>query len=468
MKLTRLPVAGEVQEAVISPDGKYLAYITPDGGSQSIQVRQVGAASNAQRVVAPATEVAYGGLLFSPDSRHIYYASFQNRAPAPALYQVPVLGGTAKRILEYIGSPISFSPDGKRFAFLRGGFGTGRTLLTANVDGGDERQVLTLAPADLVALPAWSPDGKLIACVYGSATSPDPNNTFLGVTVFNVADGTETKITTERWLNINQLSWLPDGSGLALNGAEQELSPPQIWQVSFPAGEARRVTNDLNSYQGASLTADGTSLVAVQTDRIPNVWVAPNGDASRARQITSGTGKFDGFYGVSWTPDGRIVYASIASGSWDIWVMNADGTGQKQLTVGARSNYGPSVSADGRFIIFVSNRAGAAFNVWRMDADGGNPKQLTTGQGENFAHPTPDGRWVVYATIETGALGRVWRVPVDGGEPVARPRQAGLLAVRLADGKFVACVYDSAPNTQARLAVVPIEGGRPPGSSTST
>ncbi|MCA1635919.1 MAG: winged helix-turn-helix domain-containing protein [Acidobacteria bacterium] len=462
MKVTRLPVAGEVQEAAISPDGKYLAYITPDGGSQSIWVRQVGAASNAQRVVPPAVEIAYGVLLFSPDSRHIYYASFQNRAPAPALYQVPVLGGTAQRILENIGSPISFSPDGKRFAFLRGDFANGRTVLTANVDGSDERQVLTpTSAAALIGLPAWSPDGKLIACVYGSAAGPDPNTTFLGVTVFNVADGAETKITTERWLNVNQLSWLPDGSGLVLNGSEQELSPPQIWQVSFPAGEARRVTNDLNSYQGASLTADGTSLVAVQTDRIPNIWVAPNGDAARARQITSGTGKFDGFYGVSWTPDGRIVYASIASGSWDIWVMNADGTGQKQLTVGARSNYGPSVSADGRYIIFVSNRAGAAFNVWRMDADGGNPKRLTSGQGENFAHPTPDGRWVVYATIETGALGRVWRVPVDGGEPVAVTDKPSSWPFVSPDGKSVACVYSAEQNGQVKLAVVPIEGGPP-------
>jgi len=462
MKVTRLPVAGEVQDAVISPDGKYLAYITPDGGSQSIQVKQVGAASNAQSVAQSVEGVAYGGLIFSPDSRHIYYALFQKRATAPELYQVPVLGGTAKRILENMGSPISFSPDGQRFAFLRAESDVARALLTANADGSDERLVLRRTlPAPIIGLPAWSPDGKLIACVYGSATSPDPNNTFLGVTVFNVADGTETKITTERWLNINQLSWLPDGSGLVLNGAEQELSPPQIWQVSFPLGEARRVTNDLNSYQGASLTTDGTSLVAVQTDRIPNVWVAPNGDASRARQITSGTGKFDGFYGVSWTPDGRIVYASIASGSWDIWVMNADGTGPKQLTVGARSNYGPSVSADGRYIIYVSNRAGAAFNVWRMDADGANPLQLTSGQGENFAHPTPDGRWVVYATIGTGALGRVWRVPIDGGEPVAITDKPSSWPFVSPDGESVACVYSAGPDAPVKLAVVPIEGGPP-------
>src|SRR3712207_6411190 len=92
-----------------------------------------------------------------------------------------------------------------------------------------------------------------------------------------------------------------------------------------------------------------------------------------------------------------------------IWVMNSDGTGQRQLTVGARSNYGPSVSADGRYIYFVSNRAGGPFHIWRMDADGSNPKQLTSQRGENFPHATPDGRFVVYATIGFGREAAVWK-----------------------------------------------------------
>jgi Tol biopolymer transport system component len=461
MKVTRLAVAGDVQEAVISPDGKYLAYITPEGANQGIWVRQVGAASNAQRVAPPVEGGGYGGLLFSPDGSHIFYAVFRNGLPAPELYKVPVLGGTQKRIQESLRSPISFSPDGKRFVFLGGGNDPGtRTLFNADADGGDVRPIpLRLPTGVAIGLPAWSPDGKTIACAYGSALNQDPNSTYLGVTAFNVSDGAETRITNERWLGVNGLSWLPDGSGLVLNGAEQELSPPQIWQLSFPGGEARRITNDLNTYQGASLTADGTSLVAVQTDRVPNIWVAPGGDAARARQITSGTGRFDGFYGVSWTPDGRIVYASVASGSWDIWVMNADGTGQRQLTVGARSNYGPSVSADGRYIIFVSNRAGEVFNVWRMDLDGGDPKRLTSGQGENFAHPTPDGRWVVYATLGTGSLGRIWKVPIEGGEPVPVTDAPSSWPFVSPDGKFVACLYEH--NGQVKLAVVPVEGGPP-------
>jgi Tol biopolymer transport system component/DNA-binding winged helix-turn-helix (wHTH) protein len=464
MKVTRLPVAGVVDEAVISPDGKYLAYVAEEHGRQSasVWVRQVSAASNMQQIVPPAEATFYGGLVFSPDSQHVYFVSGRDGNPLASLYRVPVLGGATQKILENLNGPVTFAPDGRRMAFVRGDFDHGMTLFIAQADGdGGERQVASRKGPTIFGLPAWSPDGKTIACVYGSVEHLNSSTPYLGVTAFDAADGSERQVTSERWVGISQLAWLPDASGLVMNASEQELSPSQIWQLSYPLGEARRVTNDLNTYYGASLTADASALVTVQTDRVPNVWVAPNGDAARARQITTGTGKFDGYYGVAWTPDGRIVYASVASGSWDIWVMNADGTGQKQLTVGARSNYGPSVSADGRYVVFVSNRAGGAFNVWRMDADGSNPKQLTFGKGENFVHVTPDNRWVVYATVGYGQSNVVWKVPLDGGEAVQLTDRPSSWPFVSPDGKLFVCTYGDGSGATTKLALIPIDGGPP-------
>ncbi len=459
MEVTRLPVAGDVREAVISPDGKYVAYLAGDDRS-SIWLRQVSANSNVQQIVQPATGSGYAGLTFSPSGEHLYYVMFKFDDNAPTLNQVPVLGGASRKVLDNINSPITFAPDGKRFAFMRGPDAR-RTLFVANTDGGGERELLTHELPEIFGLPVWSPDGKTIACVRGSSDTYDFNYVFLGIVAVNVADGAETRITPARWMGISQISWLPDSSGLLVSAAERELSPSQIWRVSYPDGEVRRVTNDLNIYLGASMTADASALVTVQTDRAPNIWVAPGGDAARAEQITSGTGKLDGIYGVSWTPDGRIVYASVASGNWDIWVMNSDGTGQRQLTVDARSNYGPSVSADGRFIIFISNRAGGPFNVWRMDIDGGNPKQLTNGKGENFAHITPDGKWVVYATVSYAERNLIWKVPFDGGEPIAITDKPSSWPFVSPDGKWVVCTYNDGPNTLTKLAVVPFDGGPP-------
>jgi Tol biopolymer transport system component/DNA-binding winged helix-turn-helix (wHTH) protein len=468
MKVTRLPATGAVAEAVISPDGKYFAYVSSEPGRQSmgVWIRQVGAASNVQQLVAPAEETFYGGLAFSPDSLHVYYGATRPGPQPPTLFRVPVLGGPPEKILEAFNipgpSPVAFSPDGRSLAFVRGGNGEDLSLVVADASGGGERSLVTRKGPALFGLPAWSPDGKTIACVYGSVEHIQSSTPYLGVTSFDASTGAETRVTNERWVGVSQISWLPDSKGLVLSASEEELSPSQIWQLDFPSGEARRVTNDLNTYLGASLTSDGTALVTVQTDRVPNIWVAPAGDAPRARQITTGSGKFDGYYGVAWTPDGRIVYASVASGSWDIWTMNADGTGQRQLTVGARSNYGPSVSADGQRIVFVSNRAGGAFNIWRMDADGSNPLQLTRGSGENFAHFTPDGRWVVYATIGFGQANAIWKVPVDGGEPVKLTDKPASWPFVSPDGKLFVCTYGgNDPSSAPKLAVIPIDGGEP-------
>ena len=464
MKLTRLPVTGAVTEAVISPDGNYLAYVANEPGRQvqGVWVRQVEAASNTQQIVAPAEGVFYGALVFSPDSQHLFYGVAQEGPHPPSLFRVPVLGGPAVKVLsEGFGGPVTFSPDGRQLAFVRGQFGQDMTLVIADSSGGNERDLATRKRPDFFGLPAWSPDGKTVACAYGSTELMDGSSPALGVTTFQISDGAERRITDARWTDVRQLSWLPDGSGLVLSAAEAELSPAQIWTLSLPAGEVRRVTNDLNTYLGASVTADGSALVTVQTDRVPNVWVAAGGDAARARQITTGSGKFDGYYGLSWAPDGRVVYASMAGGGWDIWLMNADGTGQRQLTVGARSNYGPSVSSDGRYVVFVSNRAGGAFNIWRMDADGSNPLRLTSGRGENFPHVTPDGRSVIYATTGGGEEPAIWKVPIDGGQTVRLTSRPASWPFVSPDGKSFVCTYGEGTFSANKLAVIPIEGGEP-------
>jgi Tol biopolymer transport system component len=293
MKLTRLPVTGAVAEAAISPDGNYLAYVADEPGrqGQGVWVRQVAAASNTQQLVAPSEGASYGALVFSPDSQYLYYGALQgNASQPPALFRVPVLGGPAVKVLsDGFGGPVTFSSDGRRLAFIRGEYGRELTLFVADADGANERALLKRSAPDFIALPAWSPDGRTLACIYGSTELSDGSSRALGLTTFQVSDGAERRVTDARWTDVRQLSWLPDGSGLVLSAAEAELSPAQIWTLSLPSGEVRRLTNDLNTYLGASVTADGSTLVTVQTDRVPNVWVAAGGVAARARQITTGT-----------------------------------------------------------------------------------------------------------------------------------------------------------------------------------
>jgi Tol biopolymer transport system component len=180
------------------------------------------------------------------------------------------------------------------------------------------------------------------------------------------------------------------------------------------------------------------------------MWVAPDGAASRATQITSVSSKLDGFIGVAWTPEGKIVFHSMAGGKEGIWIMEADGKNRKQLTSGETVDFFPSVSADGRHVVFVSDRTGTR-SIWRMDIDGSNPKRLT--ERGNFSQVAAG--WVIYS-----AAGGLWKMPIDGGEPVQLSGKNMTRCAVSPDGKLVAC-HQQMPGAPDSLAVIPIEGGSP-------
>jgi Tol biopolymer transport system component/DNA-binding winged helix-turn-helix (wHTH) protein len=454
MRINKLTTNGKAARTALSPDGKYLVHVMEDGGRQSLWVRQVAATNNVQ-IVAPAA-VQYRGVTFSQDGNHVYYVVYDKLTNPSLLYQIPALGGTPRRLLEDVDSPITLSPDGKRCAFVRGYPAQRETaLIVANLDGSGERKLATRKRPDHFSFdgPAWSPDGQVIACGAGASDSAEP---YMNVVAINAADGTERQLSPQRWTWVGQVAWLGDGSALLAIAWHLDASvfADQIWHLSYPTGEARRVTNDLNGYRDISIAADSKTLVTVQHVRLSRIWIAPRGETERAAQITSGFGdNYSEMFGMAWTPDGRILYGSHASGNPDVWVMNADGSQQKQLTVDARTDFSPVASADGRYIVFVSNR-NAGLHLWRMNADGGNPVQLTRGAGEDSPSVSPDGQWVVYTALNAGKS-TLWKVPLEGGEAQPITDQPSHRPLISPDGKYIACIYGG------QLSILPFSGGEP-------
>ncbi|HEY7546042.1 MAG TPA: hypothetical protein VID27_14215, partial [Blastocatellia bacterium] len=175
--------------------------------------------------------------------------------------------------------------------------------------------------------------------------------------------------------------------------------------------------------------------------------------------ITSGIGDYmSDRLGMAWTPDGRLVYSSAASGNPDIWIMNADGTNPKQLTMDARGDFLPSVTPDGRYIVFVSERAGPA-NIWRMNIDGSNPVRLTDGIGEFTPKLFPDGQWVIYYS-DNGDNPGVWKVSIEGGAPVRiREGYFGHPTVS-PDGKMIAGLRLDQESVRLKITIIGIDDGR--------
>jgi serine/threonine protein kinase/Tol biopolymer transport system component len=472
LKVTRITASGKAFNATISPDGKYIVHVVTEGGLQSVELRQVATNTN-QEIVAPA-DVTYSGLTFSRDGNYIYYVIRDKGNPASAVFRKPVLGGEATKLVTDLKSNISLSPDGKQFGFLRLDPAKNETaVMIAKADGSAEQKIAARKLPDLYRDLAWSPDGKVIAL----ATQTFKGNYLGSVATIPVTGGEDKPLTSQTWFQVDQLTWDGSGAGVIVSAMEQPFGQRQLFYVSYPNGEVRDVTNDLNDYNGISVTADTNSLVTVERESNSNVWVSPmNGsmlssppagtfpiERDPARQITSGGAKLDGYYGVAWTSDGRITFTSIASGNYDIWIMQPDGSGQKRLTSAIQgSNYHTqnyqSASPDGRYIVFSSDRVTGVPHIWRMDTDGANLKQLTNATGEAFAQVTPDGQSVVYTELSRGTLSRT---SIDGGDSTQLSDRCDGRPAISTDGKLIAFRYLPEPNAAFKIAIIPSAGGSP-------
>src|ERR1035437_903147 len=268
---------------------------------------------------------------------------------------------------------------------------------------------------------------------------------------------------------IGRPRWLPDGSGLlAPIGNYDPVFRGQLWFISFPGGEARRLTNDLMDYQPCclDLTQDGKTLVDAELTTVSDLWVAPGGDTARAKQITSKEPVVGGF---SWGPDGNLVFAS-EDGS--ISSFHADGSGRTPLTPNERANFQLSVCGDGRYIVYTAYRE-QRYGIWRMDADGSNPIRIadeTLGVGPQCS---PDGKWVVYLRGPSFTPVRVDITGASSPEVLAPDTAAGSQSSLdiSPDGKRIA--YLAFPNNSTggsmapsasqpiQVKIIPLEGGAP-------
>ncbi len=431
MRITSLTGSGKVRDAAISPDGKVVVQAVEEAGKQSLRVRQVATGSDVE-IVAAGTP--FGGIALTPDGNYVYYTRSERDVRLYSLlYQVPVLGGTPRKLIFDVDTPVTFSPDGSQIAFARGyPDENSSAILVAAADGTGERKIAERKdpePYDLSVL-AWSPDGKTIAAV---ATSIEGGEHSI-VVVVDVASGDDRPLGGEHWANVGGLAWLPDGTGLiVVASTEESVNNRQIWHIGYPGGEPRRITNDLNNYHRASLTADARTLVTVQTSFSSNLWLAPAEDAGRARSLALERSEF--VEQVRWGRSGKITFLANRNSSIDLWMCDPESGEQKRLTTESRQFFNPLPAADGSFILCTSFRDGGVPHVYRLDPDGGNPTAITRGEGEICFDLSPDDQWMLY--VNRGTERTVWKARLNGDEPTEILTEPRGMARFSPDGKMI-------------------------------
>jgi TolB protein len=228
--------------------------------------------------------------------------------------------------------------------------------------------------------------------------------------------------------------------------------------MTYPRGEVRRITNDVNYYGDVSLgvTANDSALVTVQEEAASNLWVVPGRDAARAKKITAGSGIVAGARGLAWTPDAStIVYSSLSDGASHIWSADRNGGHQRQLTFATRDETAPVVTPDGGSILFCSSRTGTS-NVWKMDLDGKNLVRMTTTE-DYYGTCSPDSKWLVYAGFGSG-YDAIWKKPMSGGDAVQLTTKISFGPAVSPDGSLLACSMLVKQGDRPKIALLPFGG----------
>ena len=388
---------------VLSPDGKWIAYLSNARGPTDVWVKFIAGGDPANLTAGTGLTVQstdyVSGLAVSPDGTQISFTvvDVPNRVsswviPAP-------LGGVPRRLLAAGNSGLQWSPDGTRIVFVRMGGPLGDGLVVADADGQHERVVAKREGAQHLHWPRWSGDGKYIYFNRG------PQNFNIEPTsVFRVAvtgGAIEPVIATARRAAFPFVNG--DGTALVYAGNPDTVDL-NLWWRDLATGRDTRLTSGVGEYTHPMLSSDGRVLIGTVLDSQQSLQRVAV-DLDRPMPLEPVTDGHSGDFDPSSSPEGeRIVFSSSRTGSRNLWTVRGAAAPPAPLTSGRTFDERPAVSPDGREIAFVSDRGGRR-GIWVMEADGGTPRLVVTADVVDTLSWSPDGKQLVYATPNSDAPG---------------------------------------------------------------
>lgn len=433
-KVRQVTMNGQVILSCISPDGRYLAYAAGDPhGLQTLYLSQLNTAT--EQIKIPAREINYLGLRFSPDNQ--LYVVSEGPDLLGKLYVVPLVGDAPdKPLLVDIDGPVTFSPKGDRFAFVRytpirqqGRDQTESAIYTCSLDGSHLHKLTSTTESQIIHQLAWSPRSDTIAAIYFSDR----------VTLHLITRSNQTIVRNlPDWQVAGQPWWSDDGRSIILSVATktESGSHAQLRQIDVQTGQIHDITNDLAGYQSTSLAENGLALAAVKIEARANLWISASNDFSHGRTLLAEAVKYPS---LSWQDDGHLIFNSQRTGYPNVWLLETANLTHSHLTNGNYVDQDAIPIPRTRSIVLSSNRSGQ-FKLWRFDSDTNSYRQLTFGPNYDQS-PTisPNGQTLIY-TSWSKSTPHLRSQGLDSGIDVKFGQSEAQTAQFSPDGKTVAAL----------------------------
>ncbi|HEX8031945.1 MAG TPA: LpqB family beta-propeller domain-containing protein [Vicinamibacterales bacterium] len=396
----------------LSPDGKWIAYLSNARGPTDVWVKFIAGGDPANLTANAGVEVQstdyISGIDVSPDGSQIALTAIGTAQRAASWVMPAPLGGVPRRILRDGNAGLSWSPDGKRIAFVRTGGPLGDAVVISDPDGQNESIIVERKGALHAHWLRWSADGRYVYFNRG------PQNFNIEPTEIYRVPATggpvEAVVSTARRAVFPFLS--PDGRGLVF-AANPDTVELNIWWRDLKTGRETRLTSGIGEYTHPRLSADGRLMVGTVIDArqaLDRVNVSFDKQPTLEPIAELRSGDIDPVA----APDGSgLVFSSSRSGNRTLWSIRDVKATPTPLTDGVAIDERPAISPDGRTIAFVSDRGGRR-GIWVVSSDGGAPRLVAAAEVVDTLSWSPDGQQLVYAAPFGDAPGLMVMNVADG------------------------------------------------------
>ncbi|MCZ6649229.1 MAG: protein kinase, partial [Acidobacteria bacterium] len=432
--------AGIEANPSLSPDGRIVIYTSEFAGNWDLYLQRV-EGGNVIKLTEGSDESDFAPQ-FSPDGERIVFGSQRDGG---GIFVMGGMGGSVTRITDEGFDP-TWAPDGEEILYATEGFIDPRSrisisqLKAVNIS---TREIRVVFAGDAVQ-PDVSPGGHRIA-YWGLPAGRGQRD----IWTIPAAGGEPVPVTQDAPTDWSPV-WSPDGRFLYFNsdrgGTFNLWRVPIVEKTGEVIGDPQPVTTGTNDIGRFSISADGTRIAYFVNNSSTNLQKVTL-DPQEARitgepeWVTRGTNIMQS---VNVSPDEEWIVYTLSGAQEDIFVARIDGTDRRQLTNDAFKDRGPVWSPDEKRIVFYSDRSGS-YEIWIIQPDGRGLRQLTDTPGNTLSTPSwsPDGTRIL-GNLGAGSLVLLDPdVPWEEQEPQALPawdEKSGIFVFGewSPDGKWIA------------------------------